>query len=231
MSAARWVVALGLLSFVGTGDVAALDREPDLANGLRIVVGGGPGGPDTACFPCHGLQGAGDAVAAFPRLAGQLEFYLYKQMKDYASGLRPDPIMSPIAHSLSAAEMHDVAAYYARAEAPYAPPPRAVHPEVHTLGAELAREGAPERGVPPCMSCHGDEGLGVDPALPYLAGQYASYAIDQLTRWRRGERRNDPAHLMEDVARRLTEEEMLAVALFFESVRPPAPMDDNARPR
>src|SRR5690554_2935179 len=94
----RWL----LIGFIVLCVSTALAVEPaspvetaSVAQGQLIAVGGGPGGAGAACFSCHGLQGQGDAGGAFPRLAGLDAHYLAKQMEDYASGARPDPVMTP----------------------------------------------------------------------------------------------------------------------------------------
>lgn len=64
------------------------------------------------CAACHGADG-NSASAEFPRLAGQYEDYLVKALADYKSGARKNPIMAPLAASLSKRDMEDLAAYYA----------------------------------------------------------------------------------------------------------------------
>jgi cytochrome c553 len=92
---------------------SSVDEMPSAAQGQLIAVGGGPGGAGAACFSCHGLQGQGDAGAAFPQLAGLDARYLAKQMDDYASGARPDAVMTPISRQPSEADRRSVALYYA----------------------------------------------------------------------------------------------------------------------
>ena len=65
------------------------------------------------CAVCHGADG-NSASAEFPRLAGQQADYMVKTLKDYKSGLRKNPIMAPLATSLSVRDMEDLAAFYAR---------------------------------------------------------------------------------------------------------------------
>jgi cytochrome c553 len=63
------------------------------------------------CVGCHGADGLG--VGTFPALAGKDAKYLAKQLRDYKSGARPDPMMATIAKSLSEQDISDLAAYYA----------------------------------------------------------------------------------------------------------------------
>lgn len=181
----------------------------DFERGRLIAHGGGPAGA-TACFRCHGLDGMGDAALAAPRLAGLPEFYLGKQMRDFARGTRPDPVMSPIAEALDDDGRHAVAAYYAAM--PIAAVAAGEGPEA---GRRIALEGLPGRGVPACAACHGHGIANPAPALPSLAGQPAGYIVLQLGHWRGGGRNNDPLGGMERFAARLRPEEIEAVAAWY----------------
>lgn len=64
------------------------------------------------CAACHGAEGIA-AVPMYPNLAGQKELYLVKQLKDFKSGARKDPVMSGMAMPLSDEDMANLAAYYA----------------------------------------------------------------------------------------------------------------------
>lgn len=176
-------------------------------------MGGGEGGAAQACFTCHGLDGGGDGFGA-PRLAGLDVGYLQKQMTDYAAGTRPDAVMKPIARWLDDGDRRAVAAWYAAM--PAAPPASRAAPEAYL-------RALPERGLAACASCHGVAGEGVGPGNPSIAGQPAAYTVEQLRRWRTGERRNDPRGVMAEAAAALTEAEMHAIAAWLA----PAP---TARP-
>ena len=192
----------------------------DLDAGRAVVVGGEEASV-TPCFMCHGLAGAGDSAGAFPRLTGQAAFYMYKQLIDYASGARPNDVMTPIAREMSEPQMADVSYYYSVLDAPFAPPP-AVEPEVLARGREIAEDGLPKAGVQACNFCHGEDGGGNPPLFPYLAGQYAPYIELQLELWQRDERRNDPLDVMRDIAKALSAEDIRALALYYETLRPGA---------
>lgn len=201
-------------------------RRADLVNGRAVVVGASQGGATQgaqaqACFPCHGLDGAGDGTGAFPRLSGQPAFYLYKQLMDYAARTRPNDIMSPIAQALTPAEMEDVAAYYAaQTGAPFFPAPPA-DPLMIQHGGALSAIGSAQKGIQACVNCHGPSGTGMEPSFPYLASQYASYTELQLQLWQQGKRQNDPLNVMADIAKRMSADDIRAVAAYFASVRPP----------
>ncbi len=64
------------------------------------------------CAACHGADG-NSTNPLWPKLAGQHAAYLVKQLKDFKSGARKDPMMGPMASPLSEADMENLAAFYA----------------------------------------------------------------------------------------------------------------------
>lgn len=151
--------------------------EVSAERGHFIVVGGGPNGAGSACFSCHGLRGQGDAGGAFPRLAGIDVQYLARQMEDYASGTRPNAVMSPIAQALSRADRRAVSVYYAGLPAggPTVGPATVADARSVQWGATLYAQGSAERGIQACANCHGPNGQGLNRMNPPIAGQPASY--------------------------------------------------------
>jgi cytochrome c553 len=197
---------------------SALAQTPDFEAGRRVVVGGEDGSL-TPCFTCHGLDGVGDFAGAFPRLTGQAAFYMYKQLIDYASEARPHDVMTPIARQMTDPQMANVAFYYSVLNAPYARRP-AVEPEVLARGRKIAEDGLPEADLQACNFCHGEDGAGNPPLFPYLAGQYAPYTELQMQLFKRGVRTSDPLGVMRDIAADLSDEDIRAVALYYEWLRP-----------
>lgn len=63
------------------------------------------------CMACHGPTGT-SSNPMWPNLAGQKAPYLVKQLKDFKSGARKDPVMAPMAAPLSDQDMENLAAYY-----------------------------------------------------------------------------------------------------------------------
>lgn len=192
----------------------------DVNRGRLVALGGSTQHQRIACVQCHGIEGVGSTSGAFPRIADQSGWYLYKSLQDYASSLRPNEIMMPIANTLSDQEMQDVAAYYASIRsAPFPPKPDL---DIRTLqiGGAISAVGIPSQGVPPCSGCHGQDGVGASPIYPALAGQYAPYTEYQLLLWKQGHRDGDPMNIMEQIAKAMTEEQIRAVSLYFASVRP-----------
>lgn len=190
-------------------------RQPDLGRGAVIAAQGVPTGVP-ACAQCHAYNGGSDGSGAFPRIAAQSPSYLAKELRDYASGVRLNAVMAPIAKALSSDDILDVTAYYASTNAPYLPL-ASPNPALIKRGEQLAKVGDAARELQSCDNCHGPGGAGEPPAIPYLAGQYARYIAFQLTMWKRGFRNNSP-NAMADVAKRLDQQEIAAVAAYFQQV-------------
>lgn len=215
---------LAVLVYCGLAGAAAAQPSdappPDAEAGQAVAVGTFNAAPGGACFQCHGQRGEGDAAAAFPRLTGQSYFYLVKSLEDYASGERQNEIMSPIAEALTEKQMRDVAAYYASLEDDtyeWEPPPPA---ETLQYGAALAAVGSADLGIQGCLNCHGPEGAGLGYSYPYLAGQHATYTEAQLRAWKSGARGGDPLDVMANIAARMTDREIEAVAAYYASLPP-----------
>jgi cytochrome c553 len=217
--ALRRAALLGLLA-ASCLSSSALGQTPDFEAGRAVVVGGEDGSL-TPCFMCHGLDGVGDFAGAFPRLTGQAAFYLYKQLIDYASEGRPHDVMTPIARRMSDPQMANVAFYYSKLDEPYARRPE-VEPEVLARGRRIAEDGLPKADVQACNFCHGADGAGDPPLFPYLAGQYAPYAELQMQLFKRGIRTSDPLGVMRDIAAKLSGQDIRALALYYEWLRPGA---------
>ena len=191
-------------------------RQPD-ANRGEIVVAQGTATGAPACAQCHAFSGGSDSSGAFPRIAGQSAAYLSQQLRQFRSGLRANAIMSPIARALSPEDIEDVAAYYAGLETPY-PPLAGADQDLVKKGEQLAEGGNPAKGIPGCAVCHGAGGAGQPPTIPYLAGQYATYTGLQLRTWQRGFRGNSP-EAMALFAKKLDDQEIAAVAAYYQQVR------------
>ena len=172
-----------------------------------------------ACAQCHAFTGGSDGSGAFPRVAGQSAGYLSRQLRDFASGVRSNSIMTPIARALSSDNIDDVAAYYANTEARF-PPLANGDPKLVQRGKQLAESGDDAKGIPGCAACHGAGGIGEAPTVPYLAGQYAHYTAFQLQMWQQGFRKNSP-DAMRVIAKKLNDQEIAAVAAYYQQVHSP----------
>lgn len=218
---------LMLAMSMGFAAMSACQRPPSRTDatltetGELVALSGGASGAANACFSCHGLQGQGDGVSV-PRLAGLDAGYLQKQMEDYATDTRHHDVMSAIARRLDAGSRRDVAFYYATLPAPE------VVGEARAVPV-IWHQGDTARDVPACASCHGMAGEGIGPGNPAVSGQPAAYTADQLRRWKRAERRNDPRNIMSQAVAGLSGREISAIALWLESQpTSPSPTSDAA---
>ncbi|UII74249.1 c-type cytochrome [Pseudomonas sp. HN11] len=209
MSLERVLMGSALMLLLGSAH--ALD-------GKKIFTEGGSQPGAMPCVACHGADGAGMAAAGFPRLAGLPAGYVRKQLEDFKSGSRTNLVMQPLANALTDAEVEALSQALAAMSSPV---PQAVHRSEMPASAaqKLAQQGAWERQIPACASCHGPSGTGVGDAFPPLAGQPAVYLVAQLTAWQNGTRHNDPNDLMGHIAKSLTLEEVQGVAEYFASLK------------
>ena len=174
-----------------------------------------------ACSACHGADG-NSVVPTFPKLAGQGESYLVKQMKDIRDGARPVPTMAGQLDGKSDEDLANLAAYYTS----LAKSGGKTKPELLALGQKVYRGGIAERNVAACAACHAPTGHGNAPAgFPSLAGQHAEYIATQLTMYRKGYedeagRTNDgDAKIMRTIAFGMSDKEIEAVASFIAGLK------------
>ena len=199
-------------------------HRPDALRGAVIVAQGTAAGA-TACAQCHAFNGVSDGSGAFPRIAGQSVYYLATQLHDFASGVRANAVMSPIAKLLSPDDIADVSAYYSRVDAPF-PPLKAPDPALVKQGETIAQQGDAARGIQSCNRCHGPGGVGESPAIPYLEGQYAHYTAFTLQTWQQGYRKSS-ADAMEVMAKKLNRQETAAVAAYYQQARSETPPESR----
>jgi cytochrome c553 len=172
-----------------------------------------------ACSACHGVDG--NSVAPFPKLAGQGERYLYKQILDIRDGLRSVPTMVGQLDGKTNQDLADIAAYFSEQE----PTGGQTNPEMLELGAKIYRSGVADRKVAACMACHSPTGQGNAPAgFPSLAGQHAQYVADQLRAYRKGYedptgRTNDADKVMRATAFGLSDKEIEAVSSYVSGLK------------
>ena len=172
------------------------------------------------CSQCHGKDGNSPAPS-FPKLAGQGERYLIKQIKDIKSGARPVPMMAGQTDNLSDQDIADIAAYYASKTSTTGQ----ADPALVEKGEAIYRGGIAERGIPACSACHSPTGAGMAAAgFPSLAGQYAEYTAAQLKAFRaakdgREGRDNDgEAMVMRTIAFKMSDSEIEAVSSFIQGL-------------
>jgi cytochrome c553 len=168
-----------------------------------------------SCAACHGADG-NSLNPEWPKLAGQHESYIVKQLFYFTDGERENATMKPMASGLTEQDMEDLGAFYASQTVS----PGKADPELVALGEKLYRSGNPESGVAPCMGCHGPNGAG-NPAARYpaLRGQHAKYIENQMHGFAEGKRVNENAvKMMQILASRMTNREIRAVASYIQGL-------------
>ncbi|UII71674.1 cytochrome c4 [Pseudomonas sp. HN11] len=169
------------------------------------------------CGACHGPDGNSPAPN-FPKLAGQGERYLTKQLHDIKDGKRTVLEMTGLLTNLSDQDLADLAAYFASQKGSVG----AADPKLVARGEKLFRGGDLEKGLPACTGCHSPNGAGIAAAgFPHLSGQHATYIAKQLTDFRREEagRANDgDTAIMRTIARKLSDEDIAAVSSYIQGL-------------
>ena len=168
------------------------------------------------CAACHGADG-NSTNPEWPKLAGQGEAYLSKQLHDYRSEARVNAVMSAQAMLIASDEdVEHLAAYFASQEAS---PGSADEASVEE-GGLLYKGGKVSTKVTACASCHGPTGAGNDPAkFPKLSGQHVTYLTAQLKMFRSGERANDAGQMMRNIAEKMSDKDIKAVAEYISGLQ------------
>ena len=205
--------------------------------GFAGLVHAGPNGDATAgkskaatCVACHG-EGGNSVVSTFPKLAGQNERYLLKQMKDVQCGAlskaeqksqrcngRSILTMTGQLDRFDDADLADIAAYYAAQPVSGSQ----ANADLAAKGEEIYRAGIRVKGVAACTACHSPTGSGNGPAgYPLLGGQHADYVAAQLKAFRaaadglEGRSNDGETKIMRDNAYRMSDCEIAAVASYI----------------
>lgn len=175
------------------------------------------------CMACHGADG-NSPTGAFPSIAGQGAAYISKQLQDYKSGKRVNPMMAGIVAALTPEDMQNLAAYYATlsikpqpAAAAEAQPLIAAGKVLYQTG-RAARDGQP--AIAACSACHGVAGFGNAPAAyPALHAQHAMYTETMLKAFRDGARNNDLNAVMRQAGHALSDDDIRALAAYIADMR------------
>jgi cytochrome c553 len=181
----------------------ALASAADSARGAKLAY---------TCHGCHGIPNYRNAYPVYrvPRIGGQHTAYLVAALKEYASQDRPSPTMHAQAVTMSAQDMQDITAYLSGQQ---------LKTTGHAVGT------APKAGQT-CVACHGNDGIGILPEYPNLAGQHADYIEQALKAYRAGQRKNP---IMGGMAAPLTDADIKALAEYYSSQRPGLCATDEIR--
>jgi cytochrome c553 len=201
------VLVTVLLGIMAMPLMAAPNLKPDLVQGKAKVA--------EICVTCHTLDG-NSAAPIYPIVAGQHEQYIQKQLHDFKTGKRIDNVMRPWALTLTDQDIVNVSAYYASQTLKNR---TASNQELVDIGEKIYRGGILERNVPACMGCHGPSGAGIPSQYPQLSSQHAIYTEAQLQSFKKASRTNDPASVMQDIAFKLSDAEIKAVAEYISGLR------------
>jgi cytochrome c553 len=192
---------------------AAPAVKVDAAKGASLYADGDAARNLPACVSCHGASG-NSTIAANPKLSSQHEGYIYKQLVDFTSPNRNNPVMTTYAKMLTDAEKKNISAYLSTQAAK---PGAAKNKDTIDLGKKIYRGGIAEKKVAACASCHGAAGAGMPVQFPRVAGQHQDYTIAQLGLFKSGARKNSPQ--MTELAKRMSDEEMKAVADYIAGLK------------
>jgi cytochrome c553 len=178
-------------------------QAADVARGAKLAY---------TCHGCHGIPNYKNAYPVYnvPKLGGQHPLYMVNALKAYKSQERPHATMHAQAVTLADKDLGDISAYLA--------------------GSELPRSGKPVGTAPKagqtCVACHGNDGIGILPEYPNLAGQHEDYLANSLRAYKTGQRKNA---IMAGMAAALTEQDIRELAKYYSSQRPGLCATDQIR--
>jgi cytochrome c553 len=207
------VATLAVSGAASASEPALASAKADPAKGATLFDSGVPAKGVPACASCHGAAG-NSTIATNPKLASQIEAYVYKQLVDFTTPNRKSAIMSPYAGALDDADKKNIAAYLATQ---VAKPGAAKNKDSVELGKKIFRGGNASTGVAACAGCHGANGNGIPAQFPRLAGQHQDYTVAQLNAFKSGARKNSIQ--MTALAKRMSDEEMAAVADYIAGLK------------
>ena len=195
-----------------TGPAATIDKSAD-----TIKPRNGKGDPvagkvkSQVCQGCHGVDG-NSTDEQIPKLAGQYDTYIIKQLRNYQAGIRSHEIMNAMAATLSERDMDDIAAYFANQ-----PTMKGNGSAPNEIGKNIFLKGNISQMVMACVHCHGAGGKGLfpdTPMFPVIGGQNKAYLLKQLKDFKNDDRDNSPNEIMNRIVRSLSNEELEALAEY-----------------
>jgi cytochrome c553 len=207
------VVSAALAGVASAAEAHHVAAKADAAKGGTLYESGDAGRSIPACVSCHGA-GGNSTIVANPKLGGQIEAYVYKQLVDFTTPNRNQPVMTTYAKLLSDDEKKDIAAWLATQQAK---PGAAKNKDTVELGRKIYRGGIADKGVAACASCHGATASGMPAQYPRLSGQHQDYTLAQLQAFKNGARNNSTQ--MATLAKRMSDDEMKAVADYIAGMK------------
>lgn len=187
------------------------------ANAAGNIVGDAAAGQakTAVCGACHNPDG-NSMAPNFPKLAGQGEKYLTKQLHDIKSGKRTVLEMTGMLAAFNDQDLADIAAYFASQKGSVG----AADPKLVERGRALFNGGDLSKGLPACTGCHSPNGAGLAAAgFPHLGGQHSTYVAKQLTDFREGDRTNDgDATTMRTIAAKLSNKDIEALSSYIQGL-------------
>ena len=156
------------------------------------------------CHGCHGIENYKNAYPNYsvPKLGGQHAAYLIAALDEYDAKARWHPTMRGLAATLTGQDKADIAAFFEGAEA---------------VGSSGKIVGTPPDAAQTCVACHGQDGVGITPEYPTIAGQHADYMEHALESYRSGARKNE---VMAQQVAQLTPEQVREISEFFARQEP-----------
>lgn len=195
------LVILALATAVLSGHALA---EGDAAKGKAKA---------TPCVGCHGVNG-NSVNPAWPKLAAQSSGYIAKQLNDFKTGKRTEPMMLGMVAGLNKQDMANLGAFFSEQSMTQL---GTSDKKLAQQGELIYRGGITKRGVGACMGCHGPTGKGIPPNYPAVSGQHAAYTEKQLLAFKTGTRSNDNK-VMQGIAFKMSEAEIKAVAAYMQGL-------------
>lgn len=164
------------------------------------------------CQGCHGEKG-NSIDPLIPKLSGQYDKYIAKQLRNYQAGLRTHQIMNAMAATINDEELENISSYFASQ-----PIMKGTAPIASEVGEKLFLKGNLSKMVVACVNCHGVNGKGLTPntsMFPVIGGQHKEYLLKQLYDFKKDDRYNSPNAIMNRIVRSLNDAELSALAEYI----------------
>lgn len=201
------------LAMVVLFTTAAVFAQNDNAKSIQPRIGDPVAGKSKSllCQGCHGEDG-NSLSTLVPKLAGQNDGYIIKQIHNFQAGIRKHAIMNDLAMTVNDDDLADIAAYFSSR------PKMKGAGSDNEIGKKLFLNGDISRTVVACVNCHGPNGKGLEPnssMFPVIGGQNRDYLNRQLVNFRKDVRTNSPNSIMNKITHKLTDDELEALAEYI----------------